>query len=235
MNGHQTNSQPGAAGTRTGKCHRLWPWLLAALAFAVSAGAGVWWIGAPEPNTKRIEFVGLCFTSLFGFLGLVFVIAQLREMARSSRDANDWNVRVESQKVISSHQDFHGHFKAIGKYRTENGPGDDHLDKLPRKLDGGLKDSVKVVANFFEMMASGIKYEIYDEEMLYDSMMGAVIDYYTCFEDYIRDRRKKPFLSFYCVEFEELAKRWKERYDTEQKRLRPTAQSRMLWKRAWRL
>jgi len=231
MSDRQTN-RPNAAEALAGKDYKWLPWVLAALVFAVSVGVSVYWIWKPAVD-KRIDFVNLCFTSLFGFLGLVFVILQLREMVRNTRDANDWNVRVESQKVISSHNDFAKHFKAIGKYRMGKGKeqGVDYLEKLPRKLETTIKDDVKAVANFFEIMASGIKYEIYDEEMLYDSMMGAVIEYYGCFEDYIMERRKKTFLSTCYVEFEELARRWKERYAAEQRSLRPTAQSRMLWRR----
>jgi len=225
MSDRQTNRPKAVLIKRPGEDRNLLPWVFASLvilAFGISAWLGVQWILSPESDPKlhdgRIQFIGMCFSSAFGFFGLLFIILQVRDMVLNSRHEYDWNLRVESQRIILDNV-CQKDFKELRGYRLENGKNqkDGILQTLPTAPDKKTLEHVKAVGNFLEAMAAGIKHGVYNEDILYDNKGGTVVEYYNFFKDYLIERRETRKLPKIWREFERLAIRWEIRQKADKK------------------
>jgi len=178
-------------------------------------------------NTAVVKFWEICCQAYIGASGILFLYFQIREMARNTKKmtrntkaVHEWNKRHRTLEAISR-LDFYEDFKAVKKYCTGNGGTQNNasLEKLPKKIDASLSEHVDKIINFFEITATGIKHGVYDENMFYDSMQGVYIKYYDCFCDYMAEEREGRNNSRTWIDFERLAKKWKEKNREEAEKI----------------
>jgi len=207
-----------------------WPWSLAIV--AVVALAIIIALQINKPFDKDfIAFMELCSHIVIGTVGILFVYYQIREMSkntysqikemsknnysqieemnRNTDAALEWNKRIESMKIASTIKDYGENFRKIRAYRTEHDI--EPLDKLPRALSDDLVEHVKAVANYFEMIATGIKSDVYKDDILFHSFGNELVKFYSYCSDFIKERHRKIYDTVIWVEFEALAKKWEAR------------------------
>ena len=214
--------EKGANEVQEGKSAGLpkWlPWgilgtLLAAMAlsFAKTSDAGL------------ITAVAAWAQVLISAAGIFVIYLQIQEMSKSTQEntnntkaVHEWNMRVESLKIASNRSSFVESFEAIQKCLGygEKGNG------LPKALDETKDEDaetikhVKIIANYFEGIAAGIKHGAYDEDIMYDTTRGMLVRYYGYFDEFLSEKRSKLNNPRAWVEFRDLAARWEKRYKEE--------------------
>lgn len=75
--------------------------------------------------------------------------------------------------------------------------------------DKTLVDDARKIADFFEDLAVGVKFDVYDEQMSRALLRGLLIDSYKSIEGFIRHQRSQKGTQTAYVHFEDLYNRWR--------------------------
>jgi len=188
-------------------------WLIIAVGmFPISfliVRAGCRWIAASEFDVARVTFVGVCSQILLGVCGILFVYFQIRKMAKNSRQQLIWNMRVESLRKTAEHREIAESFMYLKKYRQAYPNDRGYLMKsIPTDLDDNESRHVCEILNYFETIEAGIKYQVYDDAIMYDNFNGMALDVFCCAEEFIRAKRSKRVHPDTWTLFEGMAERW---------------------------
>lgn len=91
---------------------------------------------------------------------------------------------------------------------------EDHENQSPADLYKRISENPKIdnaitfVFNTFERIATGVRYDVFDEDILYDDLMYVVSNNYNALRGYIDQLRKTKNSPLYFCEFERLATSW---------------------------
>ena len=139
-------------------------------------------------------------------------VRHLREGTQSRRETHEWNRRIETQRALFAFQiEIKGAWKALDSkfdYHDDGNPVTANEVKAAFIEDGELKTHLFDMLNFYEAIARGIDFKIYDEEMVKAARKNAMIRVANYFRPYIRQyrREKNPHA---CIKFTSLIEGWK--------------------------
>jgi len=203
-----------SAGDSDSKPKWAWvAWSCAALLTIAAACQSYRWIAASGFDIARVTLAGICWQVALGVCGILFVYLQIRKMAKNSRQQLIWNKRVESLKKITEHREITESFVSIKKYRPGHANGSDgSLESIPANIDGEELTHVWEILNYFETIEAGIKYQVYDDAIMYSSFRGMALDVFCCAEKFIRAKRLEMENPNAWILFEGMVDRWKSKH-----------------------
>jgi len=229
MSKQQTKDEAGKKRQR-----KILLWVFTVLAFVLLVSPIVIWesLDFYMKSSDFIKFYSQHILQLvIGAVGIFFVHSQIRAMAKNTQDADTWNRRTKSLEFTANRTILTTSFDVLVKYmRNHNGVSlAQTLESLDRskEQDQEFENNIKIIANYFEEMAVGIKHEVYDDGIMYECMRKMLLRFCEDFGCYLLRMRGKGELDNEraWIGLENLAEEWKARYDSEMKSSSGTSQA----------
>ena len=152
------------------------------------------------------------FNAFLLAIGFIFTIWQIRILIKTHADNHEWNRRIATQEAISNFNQ--------GTFIHDLNELNEMLSLFERKhpiplaeIKEKFKDNPKVqtqchtLLNFYEGLARGVKFGVYDEEIVENSRRGIMERTSNVLEEYIKYRRNE-FSPHVWGEYLDLLKRW---------------------------
>lgn len=140
--------------------------------------------------------------------GLIFAYRQIRLLVNTHSDNHEWNRRSATQETLMSFTLSGKHDKAVSylleQDRTTPIPKDEIFAKFKEHPD--LQTETHIILNFYEALARGIKYGIYDEDIIKNARHSTMRRCLIVFRDYINHFREQNYK--YWIELEQLVRKW---------------------------
>jgi hypothetical protein len=172
----------------------------------------------------QIAQLSLQAVSVLGVLAtFVFALRTLRLNVAAYRDLHDWNRRKAAHDAVGKYRDFADDGRKIGETFSSAGGFDPlPLEAVKDKIhaDPTLRISIHKLFNFYEELASGVRYAVFDEGIVRDSLQTAMMQSFVRFTPYIEHLRHNGRPRAYR-EYELLVKRWQDEANVSPER-RPT-------------
>jgi hypothetical protein len=160
-------------------------------------------------------YVQAIWQMLLGTVGLIAIVFQINKMANISAEQYKWNKKVKAMEINNNFDSIFEELLQIRLFRIQHGKNDMLLEKVPKEIDVTKKTHLLKVLNFYESIAVGIEHDLYDNDLVYDYLCNTIIRFYDYADDFINEQRilyNDPLLG---IGLEELAKKWKIRYNKE--------------------
>jgi len=203
-----------SAGDSDSKPKWAWAaWGCAAFLIIAAAWQSYRWIAASGFDVARVTLVGICWQVTLGICGILFVYLQIRKMAKNSLTLLKWNKRVESLKKMTEHREIGESLIFIRNYRRKHSDKSGGLlEKIPIGIDDECYRHLTEILNYFETIEAGIKYQVYDDAIMYDSSRGVALEVYHYSEEFIKAMRSRLGNPNVWILFEGQVKRWDEKH-----------------------
>jgi hypothetical protein len=151
----------------------------------------------------HVKFVGAVIGGSAAIYSAYYVGAALR--TRIERDRQDSTFRILDSVTKSEFLEVRNFLeKEVEDH--ENQSSADLYKKISENRD--LDNAITLVFNTFERIAIGIKYDVLDEDILYEDLVLVVDKNYSSLRGYIDQLRKVKNNTLYFCEFEKLAAAW---------------------------
>lgn len=137
-----------------------------------------------------------------------FNAEQTKLLVESHFDNHEWNRRSVTQEVLLS-MNMSGRMDDVIAFfldqdRTSPIPRSEILERF--KAEPELRRKTHTLLNFYETLARGIKYGVYDEEIVRNARHGSMKRAVLIFREYIDHWRTQGYS--YWTEFEQLVNKW---------------------------
>lgn len=162
-----------------------------------------------------IDMFFKCATLLLGIAALLYARFQLKAN-------HDWNRRKAAQDILRERSTLD--IKKLNEtFNIHNRKDAIPLDEINEafKKDIFLKGTLNKYLNFYESLARGMEYHIYDEDVIKSGSRKVMIQNFMRYENYIKDVRIKNGDKRAWGSFEDYVNKWLNTKNT--KRIKPTA------------
>lgn len=183
--------------------HHLMPFVvLVCLLIVISILA--WWL-----HFDRKEWVGSTSAALT-FSGLLFVVRQLRLNEIIALNNHDWNRKKATFDFVKEYYSTIG--LDVDKLKKQNESGDNYKVVWNEKnVDNhDYLCTWRKVLNYFEHLCCGIKHQLYDNEIAYDHVRGAMLAMWKESQPYVTKAREKNPLVFQNLE--DISRKWEDTF-----------------------
>ncbi|MDB2437552.1 DUF4760 domain-containing protein [Hellea sp.] len=157
-------------------------------------------------NPELIEIITLIILTI----ALVITAFQLNLLRQNRIEQHDWNRRIAAQKALYEYKAKGAwkHLDAVFDYHDDTNPIQAKEIKEAFLKEDNLKSELFDLLNFYESLARGINYGIYDESVIKAARKNAMIKVTHFFKAYIRHYRqeKNPHA---WIQFTDTVERWK--------------------------
>lgn len=159
-----------------------------------------------ENYTLVLSAIGI----LLVVTGLLFTGVQIRQNTRTQREQHRWNLRMSAQAAIAESHEVELKSSLEAKLSFIRNPQRLPLSKIHEVLDNEpeLVAILHRILNVYESYARGISQKIYDENVIKDARMHAMISMFNVFQEYVDDRRSlgRPMA---WTNYENIIEKWK--------------------------
>jgi len=139
---------------------------------------------------------------------LIFAYRQIKLLVNTHSDNHEWNRRSATQETLMSLTLSGTIDKAVSylleQDRTTPIPKDEIFAKFKEHPD--LQTETHIMLNFFEALARGVKYGIYDEDIIKNARHGSMRRCLIVLREYINHSREQNHK--YWIELEQLVQKW---------------------------
>jgi hypothetical protein len=183
-------------------------------------------LAASGYSIGAITLTGLCWQIAIGACGLLAIYLQIRKMTRNTAVSLRWNKRVESLTISAQQRDISDDLRFMREFRKGNSVDFAEIAKKP--LEGEARDCyyhLTRILNYFERVAAGIKYDVYDDTIMYDYSRGMACDTFRNYKDFILELRRQRENPRAWKLLEQLAVRWEKKYTEELSSAEPVGTS----------
>lgn len=143
---------------------------------------------------------GALITGCVGFFGAIIAIVSIKMQRKTSREKN----ALEFDVFYQTDSEVRTHWATVANYLIENKIKND-LSKIDKKSDVFV--SIIFILNTWERASNAIRYNIFDEDYLYNVLGSSAIRIYDELKIFIESRQKKNELAL--ANFEWLVIRWR--------------------------
>lgn len=198
------------------KLRQYWLIVILGLVAGLVGGALSGWIffmveskGAASADIEKIK-LGVQIATL---IVLIFSVLLLGTQIRKTQK---WNKKRATRDMVVSYlekaQRCYSRLYEIAKVDFNDS---DQTYKTVVSEDNyeDLKIALVMLLGLFEEIAMGIRYKIYDNDLVYDLDVTIFLSVYKWAESFIVEARLDPYSETAYLEFEQLCKQWQTRYD----------------------
>ncbi|GKV82434.1 DUF4760 domain-containing protein [Pectobacterium versatile] len=143
---------------------------------------------------------GSLITALVGFFGAVIAIVSIRMQRKTSREKN----ALEFDVFYQTNEDIRSHWAVVVKYLNEN---KNRYDLKNIEKTDHVFISLIFILNTWERAANAIRYNVFDEDYLYNVLGGSAVRIHDEINIFIESRRAINKLVW--VNYEWLVIRWR--------------------------